>query len=110
MIKKIGFFVLLSFFLNCSGDKVRLRYSVSCNGFCDIFFSVRGNFPSSENRSGNWNRNFRVEPGSPYFISVTPTGAFSSATVSIYINKELYRTETTNVPFSTALLEGLVPE
>lgn len=109
MLQRILIIGVCLFFLNCNSDRTRLRLSVSCTGICDIVFAVKGNLPSYENRTGNWRRNFRVDSGDPYFLSVTPTGNFSSATASIYINKELYRTETSNIPFATVLLEGTVP-
>ncbi|MFN4122520.1 MAG: hypothetical protein ACK4GL_04355 [Flavobacteriales bacterium] len=109
MLKSLLLVSICFLFLNCNSDRVRVRFSVSCTGFCDIVFAVNGNFPSYENRTGNWRRNFRVDHGSPYFLSVTPTGNFSSATASIYIDKELFRTETSNIPFGTILLDGNVP-
>jgi hypothetical protein len=61
-----------------------------------------------ETVSGSWSKSFRHSQGSNVFLRATHTG-IGSTTISIYVNKELMWTESSNIPGETIQILEVLP-
>ncbi len=95
--------------LSCSKEKFpRVEYRVSSSSATNIAYTMTSLNINYETVSGSWSKSFRHSQGANVFLRATHTG-FGSTTISIYVNKELMWTETSNIPGETIQILEVVP-
>jgi hypothetical protein len=109
-MRKLVFLTLLTvLFVSCSKEKhPRVKYEVKSSSSTNIAYTMISPTLNTETISGNWSTSFRHSQGGNVFLRATHTG-FGSTTISIYVNKELMWTESSNIPGETIQILEVLP-
>lgn len=96
-------------FWACSKEKFpRVKYEVTSSSSANIAYTMTTGTVSYETVSGSWSKSFRHSQGSNVFLSATHNG-LGSTTISIYVNKELLWTQSSNIPGETIQILEVLP-
>ncbi len=106
----VVFLAVLTFmFWSCSKEKFpRVKYEVSSTSSTNIAYTMVSATVNTETVSGSWSKSFKHSQGGNVYLRATHTG-FGSTTISIYVNKELMWTQTSNVPGETIQILEVLP-
>jgi hypothetical protein len=105
------FFLFLIFItaISCSKEKFpRVEYKVSSSSSAQVSYTMVSATVNAETVSGSWSKSFRHSQGANVFLRATHSG-FGSTTISIYVNKELMWTESSNIPGETIQILEVLP-
>jgi hypothetical protein len=102
----IPLFLLL---FSCSKEKYpRVEYRVTSNSSAAVVYTMITGTLHQEMVSGSWRVGFRHSQGATVFLSALHTG-FGTTTISVYVNKELFKTQTTQTPGQTIQIFEMLP-
>jgi hypothetical protein len=110
-IKQLTLFLtLISMILvSCSKEKYpRVEYEVTCTSSSIVTYTMVTGSITTETVSGSWSKSFRHSQGANVYLRATHTG-LGSTTISIYVNKELLWTESSNIPGETIQIFEAIP-
>ena len=109
-MKRILTFLFLVFVLSsCSKeDHPRVEYRVNSSGSAVIAYTMVTPSLRQETVSGSWNVSFRHSKGASVFLSAINTG-IGTTSISVYVNKELLYTESTQVPGGVIEISEVLP-
>jgi hypothetical protein len=108
-MKNLLVFVFLFLIFSCSKEKFpRVEYRVSSSSSTNIAYTMTSLNINYETVSGSWRKSFRHSQGSNVFLRATHTG-IGSTTISIYVNKELMWSESSNIPGETIQILEVLP-
>jgi hypothetical protein len=109
-MRKLVFLTLLTVLLvSCSKEKFpRVKYEVKSSSSTNIAYTMTSLNVNYETVSGSWSTSFRHNQGGNVFLRATHTG-FGTTTISIYVNKELMWTESSNIPGETIQILEVLP-
>jgi hypothetical protein len=111
MKNSVFYIVLLSAFLlySCSKEKFpRVEYKVTANSSVNVAYTMTSGSLSTENVSGSWSKSFRHSQGGSVFLSATHSG-FGTTTISVYVNKQLMWSQSSNFPGETIQIFEVIP-
>jgi len=111
MRNSVLFIVFLSVLLlfSCSKENFpRVEYKVTSSSSANVSYTMVSATVNTETVSGSWSKSFRHSQGANVFLRATHTG-FGSTTISIYVNKELMWTQSSNIPGETIQILEVVP-
>ena len=111
MRNSVLFIVFLSAILHfsCSKEKFpRVEYKVTSSSSANIAYTMVSATVNSETVSGSWSKSFRHGQGGNVFLRATHTG-IGVTTISIYVNKELMWTQSSNIPGETIQILEVLP-
>lgn len=109
-MKRILTFLFLVIVLSsCSKeDHPRVEYRVNSSGSAIIAYTMVTPSLRQETVSGSWNVSFRHSKGASVFLSAINTG-IGTTSISVYVNKELLYTESTQVPGGVIEISEVLP-
>ena len=94
---------------SCSKEEFpRVEYRVSSSSGALISYTMKTPTLRQEQVSGSWSVSFRHEQGAPVFLSAV-NGFFGNTTISVYVNKELTFTQSTNTPGQVITISEFLP-
>jgi hypothetical protein len=102
------FFVSLML-ISCSKEEhPRVEYQVNSSGSALITYTMLTPSLRQETVSGSWKVSFRHSKGANVFLSAINTG-IGTTSISVYANKELLFTETTQIPGGLIEISEVLP-
>jgi hypothetical protein len=105
----LPFVMILLFFGSCSKEKYpRIEYRVNSNSSATIVYTMVTSSLRQETVSGSWTVSFKHSKGGKVFLSALNSG-LGSTSISVYVNKELLRTETTGIPGGLIEISEVLP-
>jgi hypothetical protein len=109
-MKTILTFLLATLMLiSCSKeDHPRVEYRVKSSGSAVIAYTMVTPSVRQETVSGSWEVSFRHSKGASVFLSAINTG-IGTTSISVYVNKALLYTETTQVPGGVIEISEVLP-
>lgn len=109
-MKYILSFIIAAFVLSsCSKEEnPRVDYQVISNGSAVISYTMVTPSIRKETVNGSWNVSFRHSKGASVFLSAINTG-IGTTSISVYVNKELLYTESTQVPGGVIEISEVLP-
>lgn len=109
-MKSILLILLLSLALiSCSKEEhTRVEYQVNSSGSALIAYTMVTPSLRQETVSGSWDVSFRHSKGGNVFLSAINTG-IGTTSISVYVNKELFFTETTQIPGGLIEISEVLP-
>lgn len=94
---------------NCSKEEYpRVEYRVNSSGSAVIAYTMVTPSLRQETVSGSWEVSFRHSKGANVFLSAINTG-IGTTSISVYVNKELLYSETTQVPGGVIEISEVLP-
>jgi hypothetical protein len=103
--------ILLSSFIliSCSKEEYpRVEYRVNSVGSALIAYTMVTPLVRQETVSGSWEVSFRHSKGANVFLSAINTG-IGATSISVFVNKELLYTETTQIPGGVIEISEVLP-
>jgi PBP1b-binding outer membrane lipoprotein LpoB len=95
--------------LSCSKEEhPRVEYKVSSSGSALIAYTMVTPSVRQETVSGSWDVSFKHSKGGNVFLSAVNTG-IGTTSISVYVNKELLYTETTQIPGGLIEISEVLP-
>ena len=95
--------------LSCSKEEhPRVENKVSSSGSALIAYTMVTPSVRQETVSGSWEVSFRHSKGGNVFLSAINTG-IGTTSISVYVNKELLYTETTQIPGGLIEISEVLP-
>ena len=95
--------------ISCSKEKYpRVEYRVNSSGSALIVYTMVSPSVRQETVSGSWEVSFRHSKGANVFLSAINTG-IGTTSISVYVNKELLFTETTQIPGGVIEISEVLP-
>jgi len=109
-MKYILSFIFAAFVLSsCSKEEYpRVEYRVNSSGSAVIAYTMVTPSVRQETVSGNWEVSFKHSKGANVFLSAINTG-IGTTSISVYVNKELLYTESTQVPGGVIEISEVLP-
>ncbi len=109
-MKYILSFIFAAFVLSsCSKEEYpRVEYHVNSSGSAVIAYTMVTPSVRQETVSGNWEVSFKHSKGANVFLSAINTG-IGTTSISVYVNKELFYTESTQVPGGVIEISEVLP-
>jgi hypothetical protein len=96
-------------FTSCSKeDYPRVEYRVNSSGSATIAYTMVTPSIRTEDISGNWKVSFKHSKGASVFLSAINTG-FGKTTISVYLNKELLHSKSTEIPGALIEISEEIP-
>ena len=89
-------------------DYPRVEYRVSSNGSATIAYTMVTPSIRTESVSGNWKVSFKHSKGANVFLSAVNT-SFGKTSISVYVNKELIQSKTTEIPGALIEISEVIP-
>jgi hypothetical protein len=109
-MKTILTFLLATLMLiSCSKEEYpRVEYRVNSSGSAVIAYTMVTPSVRQETVSGSWEVSFKHSKGASVFLSAINTG-IGTTSISVYVNKALLYTETTQVPGGVIEISEVLP-
>ena len=108
-MKQIILFLILITAISCSKEKFpRVEYKVTSSSSANVSYTMVSATVNTETVSGSWSKSFRHSQGGNVFLRATHTG-IGVTTISIYVNKELMWTQSSNIPGETIQILDVLP-
>lgn len=101
-------FAILAFTSCSKEDYPRVEYRVSSNGSATIAYTMVTPSIRTESVSGDWKVSFKHSKGANVFLSAVNT-SFGKTSISVYINKELIQSKTTEIPGALIEISEVIP-
>jgi hypothetical protein len=107
---KIAFILaIVALLASCSKEKFpRVEYKVTANSSVSVAYTMTSGSLSTENVLGSWSKSFRHSQGGSVFLSATHSG-FGITTISVYVNKQLMWSQSSNFPGETIQIFEVLP-
>ena len=94
---------------SCSKEEYpRVEYRVNSGGSALIAYTMVTPSVRQETVSGSWDVSFRHSKGGNVLLSAVNTG-IGTTSISVYVNKELLYTETTQIPGGLIEISEVLP-
>lgn len=113
-MKKIILMLFIVFLSSCQEDEntkiYSVRYVLSANGDCDVFYSTATGGGEEIDVSGlTWDHSFSAKSGTHLHISATVKNKNGVVSVKIYVDGELFKEDMKQGSFVKAIAEGYLP-